>query len=119
MRLEFLAVDSATVRHLELLQNNHFPNSSHSLYGIVNACRTPGGARMLRMNILQPPCDVEVINIRLKCVEELMTNSEILFGLMVRLLALAILKILDTSLKLLLSTLSRMYWVNYRLIWSQ
>ena len=48
--------DAATVTNLELLQNLRDPKSDHTLYGILNFTKTPGGARLLRSNILQPPC---------------------------------------------------------------
>jgi len=35
------------------------------------------------MNILQPPCDIQLITTRLDCIQELKENTEILYGLMV------------------------------------
>ena len=32
------------------------PRSDHTLFGVLNYTRTPGGTRLLRSNILQPPC---------------------------------------------------------------
>ncbi|CAL8147507.1 unnamed protein product [Orchesella dallaii] len=74
-------IDHVTAQHLELLQNNQQPTSSHCLYGILNSCRTPVGARLLRMALLQPSCDVKLINTRLDCVEELIKDREVLYGL--------------------------------------
>ena len=51
-----LNLDAATVTNLELLQNMRDPRSDHTLFGVLNYTRTPGGARLLRSNILQPPC---------------------------------------------------------------
>ena len=42
--------------NLELLQNMRDPRSDHTLFGVLNYTRTPGGTRLLRSNILQPPC---------------------------------------------------------------
>ena len=53
--LLLLFPDAATVRNLELLQNLRDVRSDHTLYGILNYTKTPGGARLLRSNILQPP----------------------------------------------------------------
>lgn len=48
-------VDASTAKNLELLQNLRDPTSDITLYGILNYTKTPGGARLLRANILQPP----------------------------------------------------------------
>jgi DNA mismatch repair ATPase MutS len=78
-----LYLDSVTAQHLELLHNNRQPASAHSLLGILSNCRTPGGSRLLRMNILQPPYDLKLIQLRLDCIEELMDEREVLHGLQV------------------------------------
>ena len=49
-----IIADAMTARNLELLENKRDPKSSHSLYGVLNYTHTPGGARLLRSNILQP-----------------------------------------------------------------
>jgi len=81
--LYFLFADTVTAQHLELLQSNHKAAGTHSLLGILSNCRTPGGSRLLRMNILQPPYDLKLIQTRLDCIEELMESREILHGLQV------------------------------------
>ncbi|RKO86224.1 muts domain V-domain-containing protein, partial [Blyttiomyces helicus] len=48
--------DSVTARNLELVTNLLSPKSSHSLLGVLNHTQTRMGARLLRMNILQPLC---------------------------------------------------------------
>lgn len=52
----FFFSDASTAWSLELVENMKNPRSRHSLYGILNFTKTPGGARFLRANILQPPC---------------------------------------------------------------
>lgn len=76
-------LDHVTAEHLELLQNNRHPLSNHSLLGILNDCKTPVGQRLLRMSLLQPSCNLGIINSRLDSIEELMENSEMLYGLQV------------------------------------
>lgn len=49
-----ITADAVTARNLELLENKRDTKSSHSLYGVLNYTHTPGGARLLRSNILQP-----------------------------------------------------------------
>jgi len=51
-------VDVTTVSNLELLRNIRDPRSEHTLYGILNSTKTRMGARLLRSNILQPPCGI-------------------------------------------------------------
>lgn len=55
--------------------------SEHSLLGVLNHTKTPGGARRLRSNILEPLVDVDTINIRLDAIQELLQNEELFFGL--------------------------------------
>lgn len=89
LRIEFQGceqtcmIDHVTSQHLELLQNNSSVACNHSLLGIVNTCKTPSGSRLLRMNILQPSCEEKFLVDRLDCVEELIKEREILFGLQV------------------------------------
>lgn len=47
--------DVTTAKNLELVQNLRDAKSEHTLFGIMNYCKTSGGSRMLRANILQPP----------------------------------------------------------------
>ncbi|KAJ7373668.1 MutS protein msh4 [Desmophyllum pertusum] len=68
-------VDASTIKNLELIQNARDPESGHCLYGVLNHTKTAGGARLLRSNVLQPPCDAETTNVRLDCVAEL-TDKE-------------------------------------------
>ena len=48
--------DVTTVANLELLRNIRDPRSEHTLYGILNTTKSRMGSRLLRTNILQPPC---------------------------------------------------------------
>uniref|UniRef100_A0A1X7VH91 DNA mismatch repair proteins mutS family domain-containing protein n=2 Tax=Amphimedon queenslandica TaxID=400682 RepID=A0A1X7VH91_AMPQE len=73
-------IDVATVKNLELISNMHDPKSSHSLFGILNYTKTQQGARLLRSNILQPPCSLETIKLRQKCVQEFIDNEDIFFA---------------------------------------
>ncbi|XP_074077248.1 mutS protein homolog 4 isoform X2 [Macrotis lagotis] len=74
-------IDSSSAQNLELLINNHDCRSNHTLFGVLNHTKTPGGSRRLRSNILEPLTDVETINMRLNCVEELLQEEELFFGL--------------------------------------
>ena len=74
-------IDPTTACNLELLQNKRDPKSEHTLFGILNYTKTAGGTRLLRSNILQPPCNPETINMRLDAVSELTENEEIFYNL--------------------------------------
>ncbi|XP_070186875.1 mutS protein homolog 4-like [Littorina saxatilis] len=74
-------IDAVTARNLELLENLRDPKSSHTLYGVLNYTRTPGGARMLRSNILQPSSDLETVTMRQDVVRELTEKAEVFYNL--------------------------------------
>uniref|UniRef100_A0A3Q2ZQF4 DNA mismatch repair protein n=1 Tax=Kryptolebias marmoratus TaxID=37003 RepID=A0A3Q2ZQF4_KRYMA len=74
-------IDSASASNLELVVNNRDHRSEHTLLGVLNHTKTPGGARRLRSNILEPLVDVDTINVRLDAVQELLQNEELFFGL--------------------------------------
>ncbi|KAK2891758.1 hypothetical protein Q8A73_017423 [Channa argus] len=78
---ETVMIDSATATNLELVVNNRDHRSKNTLLGLLNHTKTPGGARRLRSNILEPLLDVDTINIRLDTIEELLQDEELFFGL--------------------------------------
>ncbi|XP_033614120.1 mutS protein homolog 4 isoform X3 [Fukomys damarensis] len=55
--------------------------NNHTLFGVLNYTKTPGGSRRLRSNILEPLVDIETINMRLDCVQELLQDEGLFFGL--------------------------------------
>ena len=65
---DFLALDAGTIRHLALLPVDGVSREA-SLLGVLNATRTPMGARRLAAWIRQPLRQVAAINARLDCVE--------------------------------------------------
>uniref|UniRef100_A0A673CD09 MutS homolog 4 n=1 Tax=Sphaeramia orbicularis TaxID=375764 RepID=A0A673CD09_9TELE len=73
-------IDSASATNLELVTNSR-DHSEHTLLGVLNHTKTPGGARRLRSNILEPLVDIETISIRLDTIQELQQNEELFFGL--------------------------------------
>uniref|UniRef100_A0A7M5XGZ2 Uncharacterized protein n=1 Tax=Clytia hemisphaerica TaxID=252671 RepID=A0A7M5XGZ2_9CNID len=73
-----MLIDNTASSNLELVHNARDPRSLHSLYGVLNHTKTPGGGRLLRSNILQPPCDISTITQRYDCITEL-TEKEGLF----------------------------------------
>ena len=65
---DFLALDAGTIRHLALLPGDGVSREA-SLFGVLNATRTPMGARLLAGWIRQPLRCPEEINARLDAVE--------------------------------------------------
>jgi DNA mismatch repair protein MutS len=75
-RADFLALDFATLRHLEVLEPLHRDAPRNScLYGAMNRTVTPMGARRLRDWLSQPLASVEPIRRRQEAVRVLMENS--------------------------------------------
>ncbi|XP_058842577.1 mutS protein homolog 4-like [Acipenser ruthenus] len=74
-------IDSTSAKNLELVLNNRDPRSDHTLLGVLNYTKTPGGSRRLRSNVLEPLLDTDTINTRLDSVQELLQDEELFFGL--------------------------------------
>ncbi len=66
---EFMALDEATRRNLELTQTIRAGTTRGSLLGILDVTRTPMGGRLLRKWLGQPLLDIVQINERLDAVE--------------------------------------------------
>uniref|UniRef100_A0A1I8F207 DNA_MISMATCH_REPAIR_2 domain-containing protein n=1 Tax=Macrostomum lignano TaxID=282301 RepID=A0A1I8F207_9PLAT len=71
----FVQLDGAALRALHLLPTEPETPRSHSLFGLLNRCRTPPGSRLLAQWIRQPLLDVRLINERLDCVGALMSDA--------------------------------------------
>ncbi|KAI9487454.1 MAG: muts domain V-domain-containing protein [Benjaminiella poitrasii] len=76
-----MLIDTITAKNLELVSNTSNSHARNTLLGILNRTVTPMGKRLLRMNILQPPCSLSVIEDRLNAVEELSQSEERLFNI--------------------------------------
>ncbi|KAK7141971.1 hypothetical protein R3I94_011613 [Phoxinus phoxinus] len=74
-------IDAISASNLELVVNHRHHRSEHTLFGVLNYTKTPGGERRLRSNILEPLLDEVTINSRLDTIEELLRNEELFFGL--------------------------------------
>ncbi|XP_031098489.1 DNA mismatch repair protein MSH4 [Ipomoea triloba] len=83
---DHMNIDSSSVQNLEIIEPMHSgllgtSNKKRSLFQMLKTTRTFGGTRLLRANILQPLKDIETINARLDCLDELMSNEQLFFGL--------------------------------------
>ena len=79
-----LALDAGTIRHLALLPGDGVTREA-SLFGTLNATKTPMGARRLAAWLRQPLCRQEEINARLDAVETFVDNRTTLSLLQSRL----------------------------------
>ncbi|CDP09986.1 unnamed protein product [Coffea canephora] len=79
-------IDTTSVQNLEIIEPLQSTlcgtkNKKRSLFQMLKATRIVGGTRLLRANLLQPLKDIETINARLDCLDELMSNEQLFFGL--------------------------------------
>uniref|UniRef100_A0A6N2K4K7 DNA mismatch repair proteins mutS family domain-containing protein n=1 Tax=Salix viminalis TaxID=40686 RepID=A0A6N2K4K7_SALVM len=83
---DHMSIDSTSVRNLEIIEPFHSnllgtTNKKRSLFHMLKTTKTTGGTRLLRANLLQPLKDITTINTRLDCLDELMSNEQLFFGL--------------------------------------
>ncbi|KAJ9549971.1 hypothetical protein OSB04_022514 [Centaurea solstitialis] len=83
---DHMNIDATSVHNLEIIEPLHAAllgtsNKKRSLFQILKSTRTTGGTRLLRANLLQPLKDIETIKARLDCLDELMSNEQLFFGL--------------------------------------
>ena len=55
-----MIIDVDTAKHVELLSSSAKLKAKTSLYGILNKCSTPGGSKLLRATLFQPPIQVHL-----------------------------------------------------------
>ncbi|XP_033221031.1 uncharacterized protein LOC117175433 [Belonocnema kinseyi] len=82
LKIEFQASQGATLIDVESalsleLVSSYGPQRNYSLFSSLDRCVTPMGRRLLRSQILQPPCDDRVIKQRQACVSELVQNRNL------------------------------------------
>ncbi|XP_011300600.1 mutS protein homolog 4 [Fopius arisanus] len=82
VRFEYQVAENATIidlqsaQDLELVTSNG-NRSNFCLLGAIDRCSTPAGRRLLRASILQPPKDISIMEKRLDCVSELISNKSL------------------------------------------
>jgi DNA mismatch repair protein MutS len=77
---EYMLLDYATVRNLELVENAT-GGQANTLFSVMNCCLTVSGARRLRQSLLRPFCRREPIERRLSGVAELVRNRDLAHSL--------------------------------------
>ena len=70
-RHDWMALDTVTVRHLELIEPLFAAEGGRALISVIDRTRTPMGKRLLRQWLLRPSLSIEEIDSRLDGVGEL------------------------------------------------
>ncbi|KAF8098214.1 hypothetical protein N665_0271s0031 [Sinapis alba] len=84
--IDHMNIDATSVESLEIIDPFHNAllgtnNKKRSLFQMFKTTKTVGGTRLLRANLLQPLKDIKTINTRLDCLDELMSNEQLFYGL--------------------------------------
>jgi DNA mismatch repair protein MutS len=95
---EYMSLDSATWRNLELSHTIMERQKKGSLLWVLDQTRTAMGARLLRSWVERPLLDVRQINARLDAVEELRDNYTLLEEFLVQLKAIQDLERITTRI---------------------
>ncbi len=82
---DFMLLDPATRRNLELVETLRTRSVEGSLLGVLDLTRTPMGGRLLRKRLLQPLLDRERLERRLDAVEAFYRDTRLRLDLMKRL----------------------------------
>jgi DNA mismatch repair protein MutS len=72
---EFMTLDAATRRNLELTETMRGSKNEGSLLHVLDHTRTPMGKRLIRQWVSKPLLDLEVINYRQNAIEYLLENG--------------------------------------------
>ena len=72
---DYLMLDAATQRNLELVKNTHDGTSTHTLFWVLDEAVTSMGSRMIKKWLLRPLIKQELIEQRLDAVEYFLQNQ--------------------------------------------
>ncbi len=72
---DYVKIDSATWRSLEINQTLRTGNSDGSLFGVIDRSQTPMGSRLLGQWLMTPLVEIDDIAARHEAVEELVKNG--------------------------------------------
>lgn len=72
---DYLAIDQAAVKNLELVESMNGEKYTNNLFAILDKCKTAMGSRYLKKSILFPLVKIDNINSRLDILEEFLHNQ--------------------------------------------
>ncbi len=72
---EYMTLDAATRKNLELTETIRSGQTQGSLLSVLDYCRSPMGKRLIKQWISRPLLDLEAINLRLAAVEVFFENG--------------------------------------------
>ncbi|MDE2492043.1 MAG: DNA mismatch repair protein MutS, partial [Elusimicrobia bacterium] len=70
-----MQLDDVAIRTLELVESPS-GEKRHTLWGLLDGCRTPMGSRLLKTWLLHPSTDLREIEARQNCVEDLLDKPD-------------------------------------------
>lgn len=74
---DFLKIDWATKKNLDLLKSSYDGNENNSLYKVLDNTETPMGARLLKRTIKNPIINRDELNKRFNIIESFVTNKTV------------------------------------------
>ena len=74
-----MAIDRSTLLQLELLTNAKTGKTRNSLIATIDCTKTTVGTRLLRTNLMAPPCRIDTINARLDLVDTFLADEEFFY----------------------------------------
>lgn len=75
---QFMALDSTTLRNLELVDSSHNEGRKNTLLSVLDRTQTPMGARLIRQWIKQPLLSVETIKERQEAIQDLIAHPQLM-----------------------------------------
>lgn len=77
-----MAIDRSTLLQLELLTNAKTGKAKNSLISTIDCTKTTVGSRLLRTNLMAPPCRTDTINSRLDLVDTFLRDEEFFYAVL-------------------------------------
>jgi DNA mismatch repair protein MSH4 len=77
-----MAIDRSTIMQLELLSNAKTGKTRNTLISTIDCTKTTVGSRLLRTNLIAPPCRIDTINSRLDLVDTFLEDEEFFYSVL-------------------------------------
>jgi DNA mismatch repair protein MSH4 len=77
-----MAIDRSTIMQLELLSNAKTGKTQNTLISTIDCTKTTVGSRLLRTNLIAPPCRIDTIISRLDLVDTFLEDEEFFYSVL-------------------------------------